>query len=80
MKDTVRAVAKFGVQTVAGFTGSKIWYVLAGFPPTVDGMIEAGYQDFADRWNPILDVYDQEGVKFAFEVHFSEIAYDYWTI
>ena len=42
-------------------------------------MITAGYQDFADRWNPILDVFDQAGVRFAHEVHPSEIAYDYWT-
>ena len=42
-------------------------------------MIDAGYQDFADRWNPILDVFDAEGVRFAHEVHPSEIAYDYWT-
>jgi sugar phosphate isomerase/epimerase len=42
-------------------------------------MIDAGYQDFADRWNPILDVFDSVGVRFAHEVHPSEIAYDYWT-
>ena len=39
-------------------------------------MIDAGYQDFADRWNPILDVFDEVGVRFAHEVHPSEIAYD----
>ena len=42
-------------------------------------MIDAGYRDFADRWNPILDVFDEVGVRFAHEVHPSEIAYDYWT-
>ena len=42
-------------------------------------MIEDGYKDFADRWNPILDVFDQVGVKFALEVHPTEIAYDFWT-
>ena len=79
MKDTARAAAKLGVKTVIGFTGSSIWHVLAGFPPVPPAMIEAGYQDFADRWNPILDVFDAEGVRFAHEVHPSEIAYDYWT-
>ena len=49
------------------------------FPPVPPAMIEAGYQDFADRWNPILDVFDEVGVRFAHEVHPSEIAYDYWT-
>jgi len=79
MKDTARAAAKLGVKTVVGFTGSKIWITLAGFPPVPPEMIEDGYQDFADRWNPIIDVYDEVGVRFALEVHPSEIAYDFWT-
>ncbi|HVX44656.1 MAG TPA: sugar phosphate isomerase/epimerase family protein [Mycobacteriales bacterium] len=79
VKNTARAAAKFGVKTVTGFTGSSIWYTVAMFPPTPDAMVERGFQDFADRWNPIIDVFDQEGVKFALEVHPSEIAYDYWT-
>jgi sugar phosphate isomerase/epimerase len=79
MKNTARAAARFGVKTVIGFTGSSIWITLAGFPPVPPEMIEAGYQDFADRWGPIIDVFDEVGVRFAHEVHPSEIAYDYWT-
>ncbi|NHC14432.1 sugar phosphate isomerase/epimerase family protein [Motilibacter deserti] len=79
MKLTARAAAKLGVKTVVGFTGSSIWHYVAMFPPVPPHMIEAGYQDFADRWNPILDVFDEVGVRFAHEVHPSEIAYDYWT-
>jgi sugar phosphate isomerase/epimerase len=79
IKDTARAAAKLGVRTVVGFTGSSIWHTVAMFPPVPPEMIEAGYQDFADRWNPILDVFDEVGVRFAHEVHPSEIAYDYWT-
>jgi len=79
MKDTARAAARLGVSTVIGFTGSSIWYTVAMFPPTPDSMIERGYADFAARWNPILDVYDEAGVRFAHEVHPTEIAYDYWT-
>jgi sugar phosphate isomerase/epimerase len=79
MKNVARAAAAFGVNVVNGFTGSKIWHVLAMFPPVPPEMIEEGYQDFAERWNPILDVFDEVGVRFALEVHPSEIAYDYWT-
>jgi sugar phosphate isomerase/epimerase len=77
--DTARAAAKLGVSTVVGFTGSSIWHTLAMFPPVPDSMIERGYADFADRWNPILDVFDEVGVRYAHEVHPGEIAYDYWT-
>jgi sugar phosphate isomerase/epimerase len=79
MKDTARAAAALGVRTVIGFTGSSIWHTVAMFPPVPPAMIERGYADFADRWNPILDVFDEVGVRFAHEVHPSEIAYDYWT-
>src|SRR5258706_2192391 len=76
IKNTARAAAKFGVKVVNGFTGSPVWHMLYFFPPTTDAMIDAGYKQFADQWNPILDVFDQVGVKFALEVHPTEIAYD----
>src|ERR671920_2052460 len=79
MKLTARLAQKLGVTTVVGFTGSKIWKAVAMFPPAPASMIEDGYADFAARWNPILDVFDEVGVRFAHEVHPSEIAYDYWT-
>ena len=79
MKNTARLAQKLGVKTVIGFTGSKIWKYVAMFPPVPQSVIDEGYQDFADRWNPILDVFDECGVRFAHEVHPSEIAYDYWT-
>ena len=61
---------------VNGFTGSSIWHMVYSFPPVTPEMIDAGYKDFADRWNPILDVFDEQGVKFGLEVHPTEIAFD----
>jgi sugar phosphate isomerase/epimerase len=79
MKATARAARKFGVPVVNGFTGSSVWGKLYFFPPTSQADIDAGYQDFADRWTPIFDVFQAEGVKFALEVHPTEIAYDIYT-
>src|SRR6185436_17260648 len=79
MKDTARAARKLGVDTVIGFTGSSIWHTIAMFPPAPPAMIERGFTDFAARWHPILDVFDEVGVRFAHEVHPSEIAYDYYS-
>ena len=76
IKHTARAAATFGVKQVNGFTGSSIWHMLYSFPPNDWAQIEAGYSDFATRWNPILDVFDEVGVKFGLEVHPTEIAYD----
>ena len=79
LADTARAAAELGVQTVVGFTGSPIWHLLAMFPPVSADVVEAGYEEFAQRFHPILDVFDSVGVRFAHEVHPSEIAYDYWS-
>jgi sugar phosphate isomerase/epimerase len=76
MKNTARAAQKLGVKVVPGFTGSSIWPLLYSFPPNTPAMIDAGFKDFADRWNPILDVFDEVGVRFALEVHPTEIAFD----
>lgn len=76
MQDTARAAAKLGVKIVAGFTGSSIWPLLYSFPPVPDAAIDAGFADFAKRWNPIFDVFDEVGVRFALEVHPTEIAFD----
>jgi len=79
MKDTARAAARLGVETVTGFTGSSIWHLLYSFPPNDFEAVERGYRDFAERWNPIVDVFDEERVRFALEVHPTEIAYDFVT-
>lgn len=79
MMDTARAAAKLGVKVVNGFTGSSIWHMLYTFPPTSDAQIAAGFADFAQRWNPILDVFAKEGVVFGLEVHPTEIAFDIYS-
>ncbi|NUM76144.1 sugar phosphate isomerase/epimerase [candidate division KSB1 bacterium] len=79
MKATARAAAKLGVKVVNGFTGSSIWHLLYSFPPVDAAMLEAGFKDFAQRWNPILDVFDEAGVRFGLEVHPTEIAFDVVT-
>lgn len=79
MKNTARAAQKFGVSVVNGFTGSSIWPLLYSFPPVPESMIEEGFGFFAEQWNPILDVFDECGVRFALEVHPTEIAFDVYT-
>ncbi len=79
MMDTARAAARLGVEVVNGFTGSPIWHLLYSFPPVPEAMVEAGFREFADRWHPILDLFDEVGVRFALEVHPTEIAFDIST-
>jgi sugar phosphate isomerase/epimerase len=76
---TARAAANMGCYVVTGFMGSPIWKYLYSFPPTTEEMVDKGYRKILDLWTPILDEFDRCGVKFALEVHPSEIAYDYYS-
>ncbi|NIM99678.1 MAG: TIM barrel protein [candidate division Zixibacteria bacterium] len=79
MKDTARAAAELGVPVVVGFTGSPVWGQWYIFPPKNEEMYEKGWELFAERWNEILDTFKEVGVKFALEVHPTEIAYNIET-
>jgi sugar phosphate isomerase/epimerase len=79
MKNAARAARNLGVSVVNGFTGSPIWHLIYGFPPTPQNMIDEGYKKFSQIWNPILDIFDSCNVKFALEVHPTEIAFDIYT-
>lgn len=76
---TARAAQKLGVGVVNGFTGSSIWHLLYSFPPVPPSMIDEGFSLFAERFDPILDEFANCGVRFALEVHPTEIAFDIHT-
>lgn len=73
---TAHAAKELGVGVVNGFTGSPIWHLCYSFPPVPAEWIDAGYAEFAARWKPILDVFQKLGIRFALEVHPTEIAFD----
>lgn len=79
LKNTARAAQKLGIGIVNGFTGSSIWPLLYSFPPVPQKWIDDGFKLLAERFNPILDVFGECGVKFALEVHPTEIAFDIYT-
>ncbi|MEY4177156.1 MAG: hypothetical protein RLY70_730 [Planctomycetota bacterium] len=79
LKNTARAAQKFGISVVNGFTGSSIWHLNYSFPPVPPKMIDDGFKLLAERFHPILDVFEECGVKFALEVHPTEIAFDLYT-
>ncbi len=75
-KDTARAAKNVGAEIVTGFTGSSIWPYIYSFPPVPQKWIDDGFKLLKERWTPILDVYQELGIKFALEVHPTEIAFD----
>jgi sugar phosphate isomerase/epimerase len=79
VKYTIQAAKNLGIKTITGFMGSPIWNYWYSFPQTTPEMIEEGYDAIVERWSPLLDEMDRYDIKFALEVHPTEIAFDYYT-
>ena len=76
---TPKAAARMGCSVVTGFMGSPIWKYFYSFPQTTKEMIDDAFAQIVKLWTPILDEFDRNGVRFALEVHPTEIAFDYYT-
>ncbi|MDR2457218.1 MAG: sugar phosphate isomerase/epimerase [Clostridiales Family XIII bacterium] len=68
-----------GVDVVPGFMGSSIWKFVYSYPQTTEEMIEAGFEEIKTLWSPILLEFQKLNIKYALEVHPSEIAFDYYS-
>jgi sugar phosphate isomerase/epimerase len=79
MKYAALAAKAMGCSIVTCFMGSPIWRYWYSFPPTSEEMIAQGYAEIVKRWAPIFDVFDEHGIRFALEVHPTEIAFDYYS-
>ncbi|HVO20008.1 MAG TPA: sugar phosphate isomerase/epimerase, partial [Anaeromyxobacter sp.] len=79
MKYTAQAAKNMGCKVVTGFMGSAVWKYWYSFPPTTDQMVDDAFKQVVELWSPILDEFDRCGVRFALEVHPTEIAFDFYT-
>ena len=79
MKYTAMAAKNMGCKVVTGFMGSPIWKYWYSFPQTTEQMVDDAFKEIVELWSPIFDVFDEQGVRFALEVHPTEIAFDYYT-
>jgi sugar phosphate isomerase/epimerase len=79
MMATVRAAQRLGASVVGTFTGSALWSYVGGYPPPTPEVIAAGFDDLTRKWNPILDVCRDCGVKLAVEVHPGQLAFDLYS-
>jgi sugar phosphate isomerase/epimerase len=79
MKKSAVVARKLGVETEASFTGSPLWRYFYSYPQTTEERIEEGFRKVREDWLPILDVFKENGVRFALEVHPAEIAFDYYS-
>ncbi len=76
MMATARAAQKMGASVLAGFLGSPIWGQVLSYPAPRPSTVDAAFRDVAHAWSPVLDICQECGLKYAFEVHPGQIAFD----
>jgi sugar phosphate isomerase/epimerase len=65
-----------GLNAHATFSGSLLWQTVYPWPQRPAGLVETGFKELANRWLPILNVFDENGVDVCYEIHPGEDLHD----
>jgi len=71
-----KASKKLGLTEHATFSGALTWPYVYPWPQRPNGLVETAFAELANRWKPILDVFDANGVDLCFEIHPGEDLHD----
>jgi sugar phosphate isomerase/epimerase len=71
-----KASQRLGLSAHATFSGALLWHTMYPWPQRPAGLVEEGFAELAKRWQPILDVFDDNGVACCYEIHPGEDLHD----
>lgn len=73
---TIRASSLLGLDAMATFSGALAWPYLYPWPQRAPGLVETAFDTLAERWRPLLDLADENGVDVCYEIHPGEDLHD----
>lgn len=76
VKKAAVASRRLGLTAHATFSGALAWPYFYPWPARPAGLVEDAFDELARRWKPILDVFDDNGVDAAYEIHPGEDLHD----
>ncbi|MCX9147409.1 sugar phosphate isomerase/epimerase family protein [Erythrobacter sp. WG] len=76
VKNAAIASRRLGLTAHATFSGALAWPYFYPWPARPAGLVEDAFDELARRWKPILDVFDDNGVDAAYEIHPGEDLHD----
>ncbi len=76
LKYAAKASANLGLNAHATFSGALLWQTVYPWPQRPAGLVETGFTELANRWLPILNVFDENGVDLCYEIHPGEDLHD----
>src|ERR1700712_4540982 len=66
LKYAAKASKNLGLDAHATFSGALLWPTFYPWPQRPPGLVETGFKELADRWIPILNEFDQQGVDLCY--------------
>ncbi|MDD2793216.1 MAG: sugar phosphate isomerase/epimerase [Sediminibacterium sp.] len=76
LKYAAKASQHLGLNAHATFSGALLWQTVYPWPQRPAGLVEAGFTELANRWLPILNVFDEYGIDLCYEIHPGEDLHD----
>jgi sugar phosphate isomerase/epimerase len=76
LKYAAKASQNLGLHAHATFSGALLWQTMYPWPQRPAGLVETGFKELANRWLPILNVFDENGIDLCYEIHPGEDLHD----
>ncbi len=71
-----KASQNLGLNAHATFSGALLWHTVYPWPQRPVGLVDAGFEELARRWLPILNAFDEAGIDLCYEIHPGEDLHD----
>lgn len=71
-----KASKNLGLSAHATFSGALIWHTVYPWPQRAANSVNEAFKELANRWTPILDAFDHNGVDICYELHPGEDLHD----
>ena len=72
----IRVSRLLGLDRMATFSGALAWPYLYPWPQRAPGLVETAFDTLAERWRPLLDLAEENGVDICYEIHPGEDLHD----
>lgn len=76
LKYAAKASKNLGLKAHATFSGSLLWHTFNPWPQRPAGLVDQGFTELANRWLPILNEFEDNGVDLCYEIHPGEDLHD----
>lgn len=76
LKDAAKASKNLGLNAHATFSGALLWHTVYPWPQRPAGLVDTGFTELANRWLPILNEFDDQGIDLCYEIHPGEDLHD----